>query len=216
MIYINIPKVSRKGKPYKIPKFLQGLTNVKIRTVKKDIGPATKLLPLMKHEKDVGNGHTRIIVVDDDKIYGSKLVETLIKEFEARDGKVAITNLGLCLDDNRMPSYGALIANALSGNRMVDILTGCGGFIVTPDLFPDQVYVTKGCPKACDTVDDIWFSGWLQKNGVQIYQPPFSFRRLYMTCIGTQGTALSRNENACDNNNICLDWFKLRHGMFPR
>lgn len=67
-IYLNIPKISCKGVLYYIPNWLKSLKNVEINYIKKDIGPATKLIPILTKE----DKKTIIIVIDDDVIYGMK------------------------------------------------------------------------------------------------------------------------------------------------
>ena len=84
-IRLNIPYKSCKGIKYVIPKWLTKLKFVKIYRTEKDWGPATKLLPTLldcfrgKYKNGV---NTKIIVVDDDVIYGYYMVETINDYFE--------------------------------------------------------------------------------------------------------------------------------------
>ena len=95
-IYINIPHVSLKGVEYKIPKWLSDLNSISINWINKDYGPASKLLPsLIKEDKD-----TIIVVVDDDTIYGSKMVELYVYTYHQRCEQDALTTFGWSIDKN--------------------------------------------------------------------------------------------------------------------
>ena len=91
-IKLNLPYYSSKGKPYIIPKWLKQLNSIQLVRVNCDDGPATKLLPTLRN---VENENTRIIVVDDDVIYGHYLIKNLIDTFERlnKHGKVAVTTV---------------------------------------------------------------------------------------------------------------------------
>jgi hypothetical protein len=82
-IRLNIPLVSRKGITYVIPKYLQKCKYINIVRVE-DLGPSTKLLPTAKDEER----NTRIIVIDDDQIYGSKMIERIWKCLKEKEEKL--------------------------------------------------------------------------------------------------------------------------------
>jgi len=105
-ICINIPYKTSKGEKYKIPKWLEKLKNVKIYRVCKDFGPSTKLLPTLKREEK----DTIIIVIDDDVIYGPKMIEKFIDVFYSRKCKDAITTFGADINKHLkiLNSYNAL------------------------------------------------------------------------------------------------------------
>lgn len=160
-IALNIPYKSMKGIRYKIPKWLRGLKHVKIYRVGEDLGPSTKLLPTEIRE----SSQTKIIVIDDDNIYGSQLVESLVKGFKKNGCRKVITCYGSKINSNGWERHKQFFA----GGGNVDVLFGCGGYILTPKMLPRQVHNYKGAPKGAKFVDDNWISGWLRYNKVEIY-----------------------------------------------
>lgn len=171
-IRINVPYTSCKGIKYRIPSWLKKLDNVKIYRQVKDWGPATKLIPTLLDER---NKNKKIIVVDDDVIYGYYTIETLCEYFEKynkRKRKVAVTMYGDVLNKERDTENGLYtrITNYVCGENYTDILRGHAAYMVTPDMFTDELYDYDKVPKECFFVDDNYFSAHLKKNGVKILQ----------------------------------------------
>jgi hypothetical protein len=71
-IALNLP-YKCKGESYNIPSWIYKVAN--IFKVGKDYGPGTKILPTLLRE---GERDTKIIYVDDDRIYGYYFIETLL------------------------------------------------------------------------------------------------------------------------------------------
>lgn len=221
-IYINIPYKTLKGETYKIPSWLKNLRNVNIRRIKKDWGPSSKLLPsLIREDHD-----TIIIVVDDDVIYGSKIVETYVNSFYKRGCKDVITNFGsrvtnkLHLDDSEgfVPPPHLRI---FSKPGYSDVVYGHHSFLVTPKMFSKtkegdfkntRIFEYDRAPDNCRWVDDIWFSGWLLYNHIKIWSIGFVNRTVAISNILTTDTpSLCHNQNVNDkNNNTCIKWFRQR------
>jgi hypothetical protein len=84
-LIINIPRQSdREGSRYVIPSWLQQLvdsekstSNVRLRHLEKDFGPATKLIPSVM-EASERRENAVVLVVDDDTLYPPQLLETLL------------------------------------------------------------------------------------------------------------------------------------------
>jgi len=104
-IHFNIPKVNKRtGEEYVIPewlKFINGREKLRIfRT--EDYGPSTKLLPTLNR---IDDPNQLIIIVDDDLIYESRLIESHLKLREKDDEKVwgfaGLNNLGDKFGDAR-------------------------------------------------------------------------------------------------------------------
>lgn len=104
-IHFNIPKVNKRtGEEYVIPewlKFINGREKLRIfRT--EDYGPSTKLLPTLNR---IDYPNQLIIIVDDDLIYESRLIESHLKLREKDDEKVwgfaGLNNLGDKFGDAR-------------------------------------------------------------------------------------------------------------------
>lgn len=227
-ISLNIPYVSRKGKEYEIPKWLEELAKnmespVQIHRVPVDLGPGTKILPTLKRE----TLDTLIIVVDDDNIYSSKLVEGLIEEYERYEGKCAITNYGMVMgkgggdsegpaSDLKFPLKYDRAMRIVTSSREADFVQGCTGFLVTPSMFPEEVFDLKNGPKEALTVDDIWISGWLHYNGVKIMQPKLNIRYVPLPHVSAlkNTPSLIWTENSDRKNDlVTIEWFRKNHGM---
>ena len=80
-IVLNIPE-ENKGKKYNIPKEYDDICN--IYTVGKDYGKGTKYIPTLLRENECGS---KIILLDDDHLYGKDLLEKLIKESDNNPNK---------------------------------------------------------------------------------------------------------------------------------
>jgi hypothetical protein len=211
-IRINVPYTSCKGVKYEIPKWLSSLKNVKIYRQIKDWGPATKLIPSLLDKK---NKDKRIIILDDDVIYGYNTVETLIEYFDKynykiKDGirvrrkrKTAITMYGDAIKDN-MSTDNAFLTRAknyLEGDKFTDLLRGHSGYIVTPDMFTKDLYDYDKLPKECFFVDDNYFSAHLKKNNVKILMAGLAYKAVPLPEIVTcQLSPLHQTENH-DNKN---------------
>ena len=225
-ICINIPYKTIKGKKYTIPHWLKDLKNVKIRRVEKDWGPSTKLLPTLIREKY----NTIIIVVDDDVIYGSKIIESYTKEFYCRDCKDAITNFGSKIDTNKLklsdsngfvpPPHMRIRASP----GYSDAIYGHHSFLVTPEMFSKKkneifnntrIFEYEKAPKECRWVDDIWISGWLLYHNVKIWSIGFVSRTVAISNLITSDTiSLCHGKNSTNrNNNVCIKWFHQRKGV---
>lgn len=168
-IILNVPYKSRKDVEYEIPSWLKGLHNVQLNRIDVDEGPASKLLPAMR----IVGPHTRIVVVDDDILYNSYTVQTLVEEFDKHDEKIAVSNYGVNVSkDIKVPETTLVRAMYFltSTGRKIDLLQGFSGFVVTPAMFPQEVYDLSKGPKAASYVDDVWFSCWLGHNDKEIIQ----------------------------------------------
>jgi hypothetical protein len=210
-IYLNIPKYSLKSEKYIIPKWLQKMKSVTINWVSKDLGPATKLLPLLKSE----NRKTIIIVVDDDVIYGSKLVENYVNTFYSRKGKEALTIFGNDIVKGKLIEEYPSFLQYRSG-KYVDIVKGHNSFLVTPDMFPTEVFDYHKAPKECFWVDDIWFSGWLKYNDIRIYSLGFQYKNIPITNVNTVNTpSLCKDKNENKRNDLkAISYFIKNYNIF--
>jgi hypothetical protein len=201
-IRLNIPWVSRKGIMYVIPKYLQKCKYINIVRVEEDLGPSTKLLPTAKDEER----NTRIIVIDDDQIYGSKMIERMMEMFERKGGKIAVTNYGA---NFRESSWDRINGYAF-GNRYVDTLFGCGGYIVTPKMLPKDIYDYSIAPESAIFVDDNWISGWLKYNGIKIYMMGLSKGTCFFlsqSTLSTETLSGGPNKNH-QHEKIVNKWFR--------
>ena len=204
-IRLNIPYYSCKGVKYRIPEWLKKLKSVKICRTIKDWGPATKLLPTLSHAK---NKNTKIIVVDDDVIYGYYMVETLNDCFEKYDRKVAMTIYGDEIDKNNEMKYDIVTraGNYITGETYTDVLRGHSAYMVTPKMFTNDIYEYEKVPKECFFVDDNYFSFHLKKNGVKIMMIGMSYKAVPLPdMVNCFTDGLHRNENTNGNNEVVVN-----------
>lgn len=217
-IYINIPHVSLKGVEYKIPKWLSDLNSISINWINKDYGPASKLLPsLIKEDKD-----TIIVVVDDDTIYGSKMVELYVYTYHQRCEQDALTTFGWSIDKNlniiKSPS-NFLRFDRINNPYYIDLLGGSPSFLVTPRMFPSDIFDFDKAPEECMWVDDILISGWLTVNKIRIYSLGFTYKNIPILDIYNMdpSVALSTTKNLSQiNENIVIKWFHDMHGIWHK
>jgi len=204
-IYLNIPYFSLKGEEYIIPEWLTKLHNITINRVEKDYGPATKLLPILNKEK---LDNPKIIVVDDDVIYGSRMVENYIKNFNGNPMTIFGADIenGKLKDD--LPTY-----LRYRGPKRVDVLMGHNSFLVTADMFSSDVFDYSKAPKECVFVDDIWFSFHLKK---KIYSLGFNYKNIPISSINESGISLCSTMNSDNKNNeIAIQYFQSEHLFSP-
>lgn len=201
-VRVNVPYYSMKGTKYNVPSGLNDLKNIKIYRIKTDLGPGTKLLPTAKNE----HPKTKIIVIDDDNLYGSKFVETLVKIFKQRKQKEVITVYGSNINNS---SVGRIYDHCVGGDKYVDVLFGCGGYILTPSMIPKEAYDYDDAPEGAIYVDDNWISGWLCLNGVKIYLMGMRYGCTFfpnIKCFSTISLSKSSNKNKTHEKTV-NQWF---------
>ena len=163
-IRLNLPRESLKGVPYHLPARFEKLKQVRICWLDRDWGPSTKLLPSIKDEPDA-----HFIVVDDDRIYGSRFVECLTRTYVEHGCRKVVTNYGLYLGEEDW--FISRPFRQLNRAGRVDHLMGCAGFILCGRMMPPQAFDYDKAPDGAMFVDDNWFSGWLNQAGYKIIMP---------------------------------------------
>jgi len=180
---------------------LASLKGVEIHRCK-DYGPATKLLAMNNFELD---DEDYIIVCDDDRSYEPNMVLDFVLAQSANPGKVYSQALWDISD---------ITAGAYSGGG---ILGGCCGFIIQrrdcPFHFP-ELFNGLDSKDAKFYVDDVWLSGWITLNGIDILgmpQKPEAHR--------------TKNDRICElnerkdfprlkSNTECAAWFHKYHNLY--
>lgn len=186
-IVLNLPRFSRRENvAYEVPDFLKDLRSVTIRWCE-DLGPATKLLPSLQGE----DADTRIIVVDDDRVYPGNLVADLVRASDA-EPDVAFSMRGWIvpsdLTDRQTTLWKKLgnqppapvRARRISAPTRVDIIMGVSGYLVKPRFFDIAgVMDYDQAPREAFFVDDVWISAHLKVPRIVLpahrvsYQPKF-------------------------------------------
>ncbi|MGE0230434.1 MAG: glycosyltransferase family A protein [Flavobacteriaceae bacterium] len=164
-VILALPDYSlRSGKPY--PALEQVPHGVDLLRCA-DTGPSTKLLPALRAEADA-----HIIVADDDVIYPSDFISTLLAGHRAIPD-AAIGLRGWCIEPNVEPRhYEHVWGTALRTARQVDILLGVWGYLIPPGSLDEAVFDYGGYPDAMRWVDDVWISGHLARRGVARHVVP--------------------------------------------
>jgi len=68
-IVLAIPEFSiREQRPYAVPEYVSRLPRLRVLHCRRDWGPATKFIPIVREELAAGRGNTLIMVMDDDRI----------------------------------------------------------------------------------------------------------------------------------------------------
>lgn len=221
-IVLNLPRFSRRENvPYEVPDFLRSLRSVQVRWCE-DLGPATKLLPSLTDE-DAG---TRIIVVDDDRVYPPNLVEDLVAAADRQPNTVfsmrgwvvppdltdRSTTLRRKLSLAPVPPT-PVRARRISRPTRVDIIMGVAGYLVQPSFFDlEGVMDYAGAPREAFFVDDVWISAHLKVPRFVIPSKHVSYQPKQFKGIFDR-TALSEINNAPGADELRNNTIVMRH--FP-
>lgn len=204
LVVVLPPRSLREDRDYVVPPWLEAAEAITVLRTPRDEGPASKLLPLLRRERDPD---TLLVAVDDDVLYPRDFLQTLLAAHE-RDPDAALGFRGWDLPPSMdWHETRTLYGPSQESARDVDVLTGTWGLAVRPGFFDDEVHSREGWPSEAFTVDDIWFSGHLAKRGVQRVLVPCSVPPL--TRRVAKKSSLSEMENADgEHNNVVIAAFK--------
>ena len=187
-IVLALPDFSlRQQRPYIVPEYLRSYSLVRILRCGRDWGPATKFIPIVQQELAAGRGDTRIMVLDDDRIYPRDALETFLHYSRQ------LPNAVLCFRGAPMPrglkwrKPRLRLADRIREPQKVAVIMGCGSYLIQPRFFDAQLWDYSAAPSAAFYMDDIWISGWLDRGGVKKYVVPAS--AMMRTARQQRGTA---------------------------
>jgi hypothetical protein len=141
-------------------KLKRSMPEFSIRRCKRDWGPGTKVIPALIDEKD---NDVCIIYVDDDMVYHSNMIETLIA-YSNIYPQHAICNAGAHLS-KKIGNYH-FFSHSPYDKAHVDILEGFSGVFVQPKFFDFHKLIdTSKYPPEMFYQDDVYLSGILCENG---------------------------------------------------
>src|SRR5438094_893500 len=174
-IVLAVPKFSiREQRPYEVPEYVSRLPRLRILHCRRDWGPATKFIPIVREELAAARGDTLIMVVDDDRVYPRDALETYLHyNKQLPDG-------ALCFRGAAMPRtldwrYARMIkASELRQPEAVAVITGCGSYLIQPRFFDESLWDYSRAPRGAFYMDDIWISGCLARRNVKRYVVPAS------------------------------------------
>ena len=155
IIYINISR-ELKGKKYDIEK-LQNISNkyknIKINIIEKDMGPITKIIPILKFLND----NDKVILVDDDVKYDSKTFELL---YNSNKDAVGFTGL---IDTRNGYDYIQNVEN----EKEVDVLETYHCVLYSASLLKDLDFYNENLGDLCYFQDDIKLSKYFSEKGIK-------------------------------------------------
>lgn len=169
LFLLNIPEqFARTGETYIVPKYIR--KSLTVNRIAVDYGPATKIVPavlyLREHADIYDPEHTRIIYLDDDIAYPTKMVMTYEKMIPSNDNNV-------------WTSTGFDFVNMnLRGKRahrdIATIAEGYGSVCVKLNTFGDDFieYMTRYTAidnQICRLSDDIILSNYYHRRNIGIY-----------------------------------------------
>src|SRR6266566_3962518 len=174
-IVLAIPEFSlREQRSYEVPEYVSRLPRVRILHCRRDWGPATKFIPIVREELAAGRGDTLIMVVDDDRVYPRDALETYLHYNEQ------LPDAALCFRGAAMPRnldwrHAKMIrASELREPQPAAVITGCGSYLIQPRFFDESLWDYSQAPQGAFYMDDIWISGCLAKRNVKRYVVPAS------------------------------------------
>lgn len=208
-IILNIPAFStREKRCYDVPESLSNHSVVTILHTNKDWGPATKLLPVLRYF--AAEPDTLILALDDDNIYPTSFIETF-QYYAVRMPFAALSLRGWHIPNSRR----WLDVREFKGTEIdvpvpTDVIQGCGGILVRPRFFTEDIFDYSGAPPESFFVDDLWISGNLARRQVPRFVIPYSGAFVYCPSFATfLGPGLDRTDNLTGkNNDVMMDYFR--------
>lgn len=195
-LYLNIPwsyGLRSKASNVTIPSEVMELmtkSQGKLRIVRcRDYGPSTKLLPLILLSSDELPSDTMIITFDDDRKYGPQVVKALVAEAQRRPKEVitiAAWPITILSSHGKRgkpggPNFRSKLPTASEGVQYVragrvDLILGFYGVLYRKSFFSNpfqtELFDYEKTPEFmnhCAWVDDIWFSGHLERLNIGKY-----------------------------------------------
>jgi hypothetical protein len=186
----------------------------------KDYGPATKLLGLYEFDLyNKMNDDDIIIVIDDDRIYNTNLIKTMVEYHKLYADKAltvagwdieTITNNKYKINNKKQPRG---IEYKKCGYS--DSIGGCCGFLLNKKMIPFKYKeLFNLTPKdAYYYVDDIWISGFLTLNNIDIYLIPNAIFGDEKRHINNSITPLADNTRTSKNIK-CVEYFRNTYNIW--
>lgn len=164
------------------------------------IGPYKKLIPALEACKgDV------IVTVDDDCIYGPRLLESLVSGYlRAPESIHAMRFHSVVTDDGLTPAPYSHWRHEVERleDELYPFFTGVGGVLYPPGVF-DDVAVDCGLFLALSpTADDVWFNAMALRCGVKVHKCSDGKGVDFVVNHHVQGSALGKRnyESGCGND----------------
>ena len=244
-LYLNIPwayGIRHKSNNVTIPEELLAIERKsagKLRIIRcKDYGPSTKLLPVLQLPDSELSPNSMIITFDDDRIYTKEAIAALVNTARAKPNAV-ITIASWMVDIfsanglrgkrggptfySRVPSREAGLQYVKEG--YVDIILGFFGVLYRKKFFQyeTEIFNYAADPRFsahCAWVDDVWFSGHLERLGIPKYvigNVPHT-RADVTELTNIQALSLDHGVSIKQNhdNVLCAEAMRSRYGIWNK
>lgn len=225
-IHLFVPKNYRRSdfNQHSLPEVPNGVT---LHELEFDFGPASKILPAVKYfaEQDVN-----LLFCDDDKSYDTHWAQRFVdaaqkypssaicesslslRTLEARAFRM---NKPLKYRLKRMASFGRWKPTKNPQRGLADIFEGVGGVMVRPEFFTEDAF---SIPDILWTVDDVWLSGHITKNKVEIIHNPEAPNRLPQATQNEKKFALHqlvyKDHNRYASDLACVEYYRKHHAIW--
>lgn len=173
-----------------------------------NLRPHNKYYWIMKsHPDDI------VITVDDDVLYPSTLVQTLLEEHYRHPDAVIANRTHIVLADESgklLPYKDWLMEQTRDfGECRSDLIaTGVGGILYPPSVFDEEVFDRGSIADFALLADDLWLMVHEARLGVSVVNTSVSPRPCYVPGSQEQGLYVENLENG-RNDRILTELFKL-------
>lgn len=218
-----------------LPEMPDGVT---LHLIDEDLGPATKVLPACR---DYMGQDVQILFCDDDRLYdpfwarrfidaAAEKPESVICEAGSLIGTLPYSDDGWQSERHPKPDYRKKdlhyrLKRAFSfgywkparelSSGYVDILEGCGGVLVRPEFFDESTF---DIPDLLWTVDDVWLSGCLERQGISIWLNTKEKVRTKSNAHAVKESALMdfvyQGHDRLSANQACIQYFRRTAGIW--
>lgn len=155
-IIISIPS----DRDIQLPDYIKNNNIILVHKLSKDFGKSASFLSPLLREKD---GEALIILVDDEGVYGSDFIETLVDASNQNPDKVIFVS--------------GYVAKEMSTNKIKvdkpesnDVISVPDGVLLKPKFFHDDIFTFDDTPNDIVNTPDIFLSSYLRKHNVPMIQ----------------------------------------------
>jgi hypothetical protein len=200
VIYIHVAPKTLKGLEYNIPELREIVSrypNVVVNVVEKDLGPITKVVPVLSLIQD----DDRVVLVDDDVTYKPDMIENL-----AKVNKPAVGYAG------RKPGLVYVNGISIKTQREVEFLETFAGVMYDGKVLKGLAEYNATLDDTCILQDDIKIGKFLEiRNIKRVVIPAKNF------CVSdADGTPELRTVNLDSGNSTCYKKLWDSSYTFPK
>lgn len=169
----------------------------------KDIGPYTKLLPVLKE-----NPNSIIVTVDDDIIYPRNLLKVLYEAYEKEQNYIHCLRMHYMkfkADGTIKPYREWDICSDINKADNFVFPTGVGGVLYPPNSFNDEVFNEEAFLSLSPNADDVWFKAMSLLNNVNCKKVDSDIMNSPIVIGGTGDVGLMHENYFNNANDVKID-----------